>query len=215
MHIDAKSFFILVTTLAAGGAAGYVASEKRLLPPLEPRKEPQPVPPAPPAPLASMPAPAAVDAAPPPPPAPACDDTTGAPGDCPPLGLPTIEGGCGGYANFHCNEFKQAMKPRVAQTAVACLAKLNPQERCTPQRVNLCGHAALMSACPDAAGSTSEICREIVKSCAAAPIPPSPADCERTLAGMTTLGRERMLACVKKHCADKGLLFCEAVGDPN
>ncbi len=212
MHIDGKSFLMLVATLAAGGAAGYIASEKHLVPPLGP---PPPQPPAPPPPpTASAPPPptvsAIVDAAPPPP---ACDDSVGTPGDCPPLGLPTVEGGCGSYANFRCGEFKQSMKPRVAQAAVACLAKLGPAERCNAQRVNLCGHMALMNACSET--KTPDVCPRILEACAAAPIVPSIADCERTLSGMNATGRERMLACVKKHCADKGLLFCEAVADAN
>jgi hypothetical protein len=38
-------------------------------------------------------------------------------------------------------------------------------------------------------------------------------DCRATLAGMSPLGREKMGACMKTHCNDKGLLFCEAVLD--
>lgn len=223
MQIDVKTFFVLVTTLAAGGAGGWFASEKHLLPPLEPKKEPPPPPP---------PSAAPVDAGPPaptaPPPLPPCDDATGDAGACPAPGFPTIEGGCGSYATVRCGEFKQAMKPRVAEAAVACLAKLTPQERCDPKRVDLCGHEALEGACmePDMASyvgwdagppppdSVTAICAGILSSCASAPIPLSPADCQRTLAGMTRVGRERMQACLKKHCVDKGLLGCEAVANP-
>src|SRR5215472_8104381 len=77
MEIDAKSFFILVVTLGAGGVAGYVASEHHLLRPAPP--PPAPAPPPPPKETASAPAPA-----PPPPPAPTCDDMVGSPGTCPP-----------------------------------------------------------------------------------------------------------------------------------
>ena len=231
MQIDAKTFFILVTTLAAGGAGGYVASEKRLLPPLEPRKEPPAPPPAAPPP---PPPPVVVDAGPvaplAPPPLPPCDDGAGQAGDCPPPGFPTFEGGCGNYATTRCAEFKQAMKPRVAQAAVACLAKLTPQERCDPKRVDLCGHTALQNACiePDMASyvgwdagpappnSVTVACQALLATpgCAAASVPPSLVDCQRTLAGMTAAGREHMAACLKKHCATKGLLGCEAVAKP-
>jgi hypothetical protein len=242
MEIDAKSFFMLVATLAAGGAAGWYASEKHLLPPLEP-KAPSP----PPAPLASPPSAQAVIAAPdaaalpsasasasasatasasaPAPAVPPCDDTLGTSGDCPPPGLPTVEGGCGSFAATRCAEYKQSMKPRIATEAVACLARLTPQERCNPQRVNLCGHTALMNACPEpdvtsgvdagARASAAAMCRNLVATCAASAVTLSPIDCERTLAGMTPVGRDRTAACLKKHCFDKGLLFCEAAARPD
>jgi hypothetical protein len=211
VNIDGKTFLILVTTLAAGGGLGYLGSEKHILPPLEPKKEPPPPPP--PAPPPPPPPAATPDAAPVAPPAPVCDDTAGTPGDCPPLGLPTVEGGCGSFANFRCTEMKQAVKPRVAQAATTCLSKLTPGERCDAKRVNLCVHTALMSACPDTT-STTDTCKQIVQACASAAAPPSQADCERTLAGMNQAGRDRTIACVKKHCADRGFLWCEAVNEP-
>jgi len=224
LQIETKTFFILVATLAAGGGAGYLASEKHILPPLEPPK-PEPPKPEPPKPVAT----ASVTASAPPiattPAPPPCDDMTALVGDCPPPGLPTIEGGCGSFAAIRCGEFKQAMKPRVAASAVTCLQKLNAQERCDPKRVNLCGHMALMNACAEPEMSfdnkaappvgVTAICQGIVASCTAAPVVPSLVDCERTLAGMTAVGRERMVPCLKKHCFDKGLLHCEAVADPN
>jgi hypothetical protein len=230
MQIDAKSFFMLTATLAAGAAGGYVASEKHLLPPLEPKPEPPPpVASAPPAPTASAvpdaaaSAPAAASTPPPASAVPPCDDTTGTPGECPPLGLPTVEGGCGSYANVRCGEFKQAMKPRVAALAVACLARLTPQDRCNPQRVNLCGHTALMNACTEpevdagapSSASLMALCQGLVATCAASSVTLSAVDCQRTLAGMTPTGRERMNACLTKHCFDKGLLLCEAAAKPD
>jgi hypothetical protein len=205
MNIDAKSFFMLVATLAAGGGLGYIGSEKHILPPLEPKKDPPPPPPPAPPPPPSVTASV-------PPPAPVCDDANATPGDCPPLGLPTVEGGCGSFANFRCTEIKQGVKPRVAQYATTCLSKLTPAERCDAKRVNLCVHTALMTACPDT--TIADTCKQIVQSCSSAALPPSLADCERTLAGMNALGRERTLACVKKHCADRGFLWCEGVNEP-
>jgi hypothetical protein len=32
---------------------------------------------------------------------------------------------------------------------------------------------------------------------------------------MNATGRDRMQACMKKHCFDRGLLGCEAVANPN
>jgi hypothetical protein len=231
MEIDAKTFFILVATLAVGGAGGYVASEKHLLPPLEPKPEPAPIP----VPMPPVSVPLVVDAGPPPaatpsvivPPAPACDDMAGMPGDCPPPGFPAFEGGCGSFAATRCAEFKQGMKPKVATEAVACLAKLTPQDRCSAQRVNLCGHVALMNACPEpdsagadaaaaAATGVAALCKKIAATCSAASsVTISESDCERTLAGMTPVGRDRTAACLKKHCLDKGLLLCEEVAHPD
>ncbi|HTQ41247.1 MAG TPA: hypothetical protein VMI75_00725 [Polyangiaceae bacterium] len=221
MQIDAGSFFILAFTLAAGGVGGYYASEKHLFRP----PPPPPAAPPPPAPTVS----AATSAPPPPPPkpAPTCDDMVGSPGACPPPVWPAEEGmpGCGTLPTKRCEDFKQAMKPRVAERAVACLNALNQAQRCDPNRLELCGHTALMSACsiveplgPDGAGApsdsgTDEIathCASILHECEGVSSGPTMHDCRTTLAGMSVLGRDRMVACMKTHCTDKGLLFCEA-----
>jgi len=136
---------------------------------------------------------------------------------------PVDEGGCGGYATQRCGEYKKAMKPRVAALAVECLNKLRPDERCDRNRVNLCGHLALMQACPedDAAkpSALAPTCDAIVATCATATGPtatlastlgPTLADCRRTLVGLNEAGRAQAADCVKQHCTDKGLLFCEA-----
>lgn len=229
MNIDRGSFLILVSTLAIGAAGGYVTAEKRLFPALDkwrgrpPENPPLPEPPRPP--------PVVADAAPPPPPpppppaAPTCDDsfTTNAVGDCPPPGYPTIEGGCGSFANIRCGELKQSMKPKVAQTAVTCLNKLTPQERCDPMRVTLCAHLAFMNACPERepeadagaapAGSAAAMCQTIIAGCGASPIAPSMTECRQLLSGMNATGRERTRACMKNHCFDRGLVGCEAVAN--
>ena len=211
---------MLVATLAAGGGLGYIASEKNVVPHLDPTRNKPPEPPvtAEPAKSAAPTADAAPPAAstpPPPPPLPVCDDGVGTPGDCPPPGFPTAEGGCGSFAANRCAEFKQAMKPRVAQWAVECLNKLTPQERCDEKRVNLCGHLALMNACadrtPDAGESpAATTCLAIIGSCGPSPIAPSLAECRQVINAMTDVGRDRMVQCMKKHCFDRGILFCEA-----
>jgi hypothetical protein len=217
MNIDAGSFFILVGTLAAGGAAGYVASNKHLFE--------QPAPPAP-APSATASAPASV---PPPtkPASPPCDDSVGTPGTCPPPVYSADETGCGPLPTKRCDDFKQTLKPKVAERAVACLNAIQPAQRCDPLRLNLCGHLALMSACQEAedtdkeaadaaplpASSLTTACQAILQECAAATIGPTLRDCRATLAGMTELGRQKMVDCMKAHCGDKGLLHCETVID--
>ena len=214
MQIDTGSFFILAFTLAAGGVGGYYASEKHLI-------HPAPPPPAPPPPPPTVSAATIAPPPPPPKPAPTCDDMVGAPAACPPPVWPAEEGmgGCGMLPVKRCEDFKQAMKPRVAERAVACINALNQAQRCDPNRLELCGHTALMSACsiveppPEADAGPDEIathCTAILHGCEAVTPGPTMHDCRTTLAGMSVLGRDRMVACMKTHCNDKGLLFCEA-----
>jgi hypothetical protein len=175
--------------------------------------------------------------------APACDDTVGAPGDCPTAGLPNAsdEGLCGGTGSVaarRCKDFKSALKPKVAENAVACLNKLKGGEACDSARVALCGHEALMLACqemparnqsmvnsvnvasapPPEPAPTSAVasqCDAILKGCPGdAPLGVSLADCYRTLSGMNDVGRANMMTCMRTHCGDKGLLGCEAMPPP-
>jgi hypothetical protein len=225
VHVDRGSFLILVTTLAAGAAGGYFLSEKHLLPHFDEwGGKPPPKPEPPPAPAivdASVPEAAPEAAAPA---APACSDEVGTPGPCPPPGFPVFEGGCGSFANQRCGEFKQAMKPRVAQAAVECLNKLSAQERCDPVRVNLCGHVALMNACAEADPLIEEhepkagakpgalaTCKTIALSCGKTHVPPSIVECKQALSGLNDNGRGLMIECMKKHCVDRSILGCEAV----
>ena len=226
MNIDRGSFLLLVSTLAIGATGGYVAAERHLFPELDRWRgrapDPRPEPPSPPPPVAvADAAPPPVTAASVPPPAPAgpvCDDEVATVSECPPPGYPTVEGGCGSFANLRCGELKQAMKPKVASAAVTCVAKLTPQERCDPARVYLCGHLAFMNACPEPAAaidagarSVVSICQAIVEGCGASSIAPSTAECRQLLSGMTDVGRERTRACMKTHCFDRGLVGCEGV----
>lgn len=212
MNIEAGSFFVLVGTLAAGGAGGYVLAQKHVF------DGPQ-------APTERAPPPASAPLAPPAKPAaPACDDAAGVPGTCPAPGYSADETGCGGLPTKRCDDFKQAMKPKVAERAVACLNALSPAERCDPVRLNLCGHLSLMSACQETdeadidgadavAGSVTAICQTVLQECAATPFGPTLRDCRATLSGMSAVGRSKMVSCMKTHCADKGLLHCEAMLD--
>jgi hypothetical protein len=216
MRIDPSTFFILVGTLAAGGAGGFYASQKHLIGP------PPPPPPAPP-PAVTVYVPTAVSSAPAPRPSPSCDDAVGMPGACPAPGYSADETGCGALPTKRCNDFKQTMKPKVADHAVACLNALTPDERCDKMRLNLCGHLALTNACmapedetADASAegaSLAAACQAIHEECSGAALGPPMADCRATLSGMSEAGRKDMIACMKKHCSDKGLVGCEAVVD--
>jgi len=222
MRIDMASFFSLVGTLAAGGVGGYVASEHGVL-----KHAPAPEAEASSAPAAS----ATLNAAPIQVVAPACDDMIGSPASCPAPGYPAEEGGCGALPTKRCESFKQTMKPRVAERAVACLNALSSAERCDPNRLTLCGHLALMSACPSpdataapsgtgagAAGGAAvddaaAYCDTIQTECTGVAMGPSSRDCRATLSGMNIVGRDRMVQCLRTHCADRGLLGCEGAAD--
>jgi hypothetical protein len=209
MNVDKASFYATLAALAVGGAGGYYAGDQHLLRGPD-KTEPM---------GAAERQPPAAESVKPPAPAPACDDSIGAPAACPAPGYSADEGerGCM-LAAKRCADFKQSMKPRVAELAVACLDALTPAQRCDASRVAYCGHAALMAACNDVEPSTRSstaddvgtTCTAISAACGGAALAPSMRDCHATLAGLTTLGREQMASCMKAHCSDKGLLGCEA-----
>lgn len=171
-------------------------------------------------------------------PAPVCDDNQGVPEECPSVG-PSDEGICANLVLRRCQEFKVAFKPRLATLAVACLRALKPNERCDPARINQCGHAALMSACPEAAPAwkgqlvrtsgtdpgtvtikrdsmapvspVASACESILKGCGSQAPSPTLDDCRQTLTGLNDAGRAMMTECVSAHCTDRGLYGCEAV----
>jgi hypothetical protein len=147
------------------------------------------------------------------------------------------EGVCANVILKRCTDFKASFKPRVAQLAVACLRQLKANERCDAVRINQCGHAALMAACPEpmppskatlqpattttpasvtvaqdpkaAASPLVKSCEGLVKACGG-PLGPTPNDCRQTLSGMNETGRANTGECVLAHCTDRGLLGCEA-----
>jgi hypothetical protein len=213
MVIERSGFLLAAVALAGGGYVGWSMHESKTakqssaapMPTAEPAAKPETV-------IVVEHVPAL----------PACDDSVGTAEACPFVG-PSDEGLCSNIAAIRCNEFKLAFKPRVAQAAVACLRSLKGNELCDATRVNLCGHRALMAACPDpappaasdagmapAASAVALACENIVKSCASVPPGPTPADCRQTLSGMSDVGRATMTTCVTTHCADRGLLGCEA-----
>lgn len=226
MVIDRAGFLVMAGTLAAGAGAGWFVRDSKVH-----REHSDEVPAMHAAvPVATSAAPV-VAAQPVPPPAPICDDNVGAPGDCPAVG-PSDEGVCSNIAAKRCADFKSTFKPRVAQAAVSCLRQLKGNELCDPARVNLCGHSALMAACPDPtpvpsttsatnAGGATETsspvtlaCENILKSCANQALGPTLADCRQTLSGMSDFGRASMTTCLQTHCGDKGLLGCEGLKAP-
>src|SRR6187431_938547 len=209
MIIEKSGFLLMAGTLAAGGVGGWLAHDAKANRErttfVEPPTTAVPVVSASSAPVISQPVPTP----------PMCDDNVGTVEDCPAMG-PADEGVCTNFAAKRCAEFKSALKPKVAQAAVACVKNLQGNAACDPARVNLCGHSALMAACPEPAPDPTKAdavssplvsaCEAIAGSCAGQPLPPNPADCRQTLAGMTEFGRASMVQCMAKHCGDKGLL---------
>jgi hypothetical protein len=215
MVIERSGFLLAATALGAGAVGGWLMRDKSSATPTADTPPHASAMPAPPTIIV-------VDRTPPPPP---CDDNIGAVQDCPAVG-PSDEGICQ-IAAKRCIEYKLAFKPKVAQAAVACLARLKGNELCDPVRVNLCGHTALMAACPDPVAASGSIeagatptpsvvmasCESIIKSCGNEALPPTMADCRQTLSGMSDTGRANMMACVSTHCRDRALLGCEAKKD--
>jgi hypothetical protein len=213
MNIDKASFFLALGTLAAGGAGGWLVRDRNLLATQQPPTEPTAL-----GVTAAQPAAHAATSATTP--GPVCDDAIGAPAACPPAPYSADESGCAPVATRRCEEFKQSMKPRVAEHAVACLLALGPAQRCDANRVNLCGHEALRNACstseaPPAAATAATgddleaRCQAIVQACPSASV----RECRETLTGMNAVGRARVTSCMSAHCSDKGLLGCESAGD--
>jgi hypothetical protein len=236
MHVDKGGFLALTAALAGGGVVGYLVADRNA-PPKQVVDDAKPavVAPAPPTEEETKKAAAAKAkeerlAA-----LAKCDDSVGAAEECP-AGLPdsTGEGMCGeggSWAAKRCADFKAHFKPKVAQAAVACLRSLKGAEQCDKERVDLCGHQALMTACQEEMpteflGASSTVpasfekdaepltgvakqCDEIVKSCGQS-APASYAECMHTLSGMNETGRTAAASCMKLHCGDKGFIGCEA-----
>lgn len=223
MIIEKSGFLLMAGTLAAGGVGGWLAHDAKTNRDRQQFAEPPttalPV-------VASAPSVAVVSERIPA--LPVCDDSLGTAEDCPAMG-PADEAVCTNFAAKRCAEFKTAFKPKVAQAAVACLKTLKGNAACDPSRVNLCGHSALMAACPepipdptkaDATGAAAvsspvtTACESILRGCVGQPLVPTLADCRQTLSGMSDFGRASMVECMATHCGDKGLLGCEGVKKP-
>lgn len=234
MAIDRSNFLLVAGALAAGGIGGWAFREQGL------KREPTtPVVAEPIKPQPKLPeGPVSVAVVEPMSGAAVCDDSVGVAEECPSVG-PSDEGGCANTILKRCTDFKAAFKPKVAQAAVACLRQLKANERCDATRINACGHAALMAACPEpapapkatlqpASGTASatvtlaadpaapasplaKTCEGIVKACAGHALGPTVNDCKQTLAGMNDSGRASTADCVVAHCSDRGLLGCEGV----
>jgi hypothetical protein len=232
MVIDRSGFLLTAAALAGGGVAGWTLRDSRAI-------EREPVAVSQPAEKKAEPAATGIPVVDPKTvAAPACDDSVGVAEACPSIG-PSEEGVCANVIAKRCNDYKTSFKPKLAQAAVACLRGLQGNERCDATRINRCGHAALMSACPepepsaigsylgatattpasftltpDPAAKPSPLtaaCENLVKSAAGHALSPTLSDCRQTLQGMNDAGRASMLECMAAHAKTRGLLGCEAM----
>jgi len=221
MALEKSDIIFVAGALAAGGVAGGLAVDVKAQGERIPFDEPPTTAvPVAPLPLPTVASERALTPA-------SCDDSVGSVDDCPAT-VAADENVCTDFVARRCSEFKSAFKAKVAQAAVECLRNLAGDAACDPARVNLCGHRALMAACPEpipdpttsgatTSGATAILgvsvasaCERIIRGCAGQPRPPTLADCRRTLAGMSDFGRARIVECMAEHCVDEGLLGCEA-----
>jgi hypothetical protein len=116
----------------------------------------------------------------------ACRDDRGAAGTC------GVMKTCSGFPfpREKCEAYRKLFKPRVAQTALDCLAKLSDKQTCDACNAYRCGDLALKSACPDA--SVDAGCVQIVAKCSAV----SMSECRTYMAGLNATGRAKMVSCL-------------------
>jgi hypothetical protein len=116
----------------------------------------------------------------------ACADDKGAAPACAPLKA------CSGVAfpKMKCEAYRKYFKPRVAQAALDCLAKLSDKQACDSCNTYRCGDLALKTACADP--SADATCVQIARSCKAVSV----AECRVYLDGMNAAGRAKIAGCM-------------------
>jgi hypothetical protein len=119
-------------------------------------------------------------------PAAACRDDQGTVGSC------SVMKSCPGFAfpKQKCEAYRRLLKPKVAQKALDCLAKLAGTHACDACKAYRCGDVALKSACPDPSADTA--CAQITSKCGAV----SMSECRMYLSGLNAAGRAKMTSCL-------------------
>jgi hypothetical protein len=118
---------------------------------------------------------------------PPCTDSAGA---APACALPRCVSGDFPFSRDHCEDYRKFMKPKVAERAVQCLARLGAKGICDGCGIYRCGDQALKSACPDATADL--LCAQIAASCPSV----NRAQCAVYLSGMNTAGRAKVRTCL-------------------
>lgn len=133
-------------------------------------------------------------------PAAACKDDEGTAGSC------GVMKGCSGFAfpKQQCESYRKTFKPKVAQRALDCLARLTSKQVCDDAcNTYRCGDRALKTACPDPAADAP--CAQIVAKCRSV----SMSDCRTYLSGLNGAGRAQMVTCLtSKAGCEFGLFSC-------
>jgi len=129
----------------------------------------------------------------------ACQDDQGTAGSC------NVMKTCSGFAfpKQKCEAYRRLLKPKVAQKALDCLAKLTDKQTCDACNAYRCGDLALKLACPDTSADAS--CVQITTKCTSV----SMTECRTYLAGLNVAGRAKMVSClVAKSGCGFGIYSC-------
>jgi hypothetical protein len=129
------------------------------------------------------------------------DNSVGLPGDCSTLKAPGPSCESFSTTQSSCTTFKKALRPRVAQSAVACLLKAsNTKAVCDFNKASSCFKDAVAQGCIDPA--TVATCDPIVKNCGSKL---SAGTCERLLSAVTSKHTQAMVGCMNEGC---DVAFC-------
>jgi hypothetical protein len=125
----------------------------------------------------------------------ACNDLSGAPGDCRKADCRRTPFIC-----QHCEDYKAYFKPKIAERAVACVVAQSGAQLQDGCRTYQCGDEALGSACIDPLADPA--CWVVSRSCNA-----SMDECRALLSGMNDAGLQKIVACAMSGCR-YGLWSC-------
>lgn len=117
----------------------------------------------------------------------ACNEDQGTAGSC------NVMKSCPSFPfpRQKCEAYRRFLKPKVAQKALDCLAKLTTKQTCDDACTTYrCGDLAIKTACPDPAADAS--CTQIIAKCPSI----SMADCRVYLGGLNAAGRAKMVSCL-------------------
>ena len=133
-------------------------------------------------------------------PATGCKDDQGTAGGC------NVMKPCASFPfpRQKCETYRSFFKPKVAQKALDCLAKLTAKQTCDDACTTYrCGDLAIKSACPDP--SADAPCVQITQKCKSV----SMTDCRTYLAGLNAAGRAKMVSCLSgKSGCGFGIYSC-------
>jgi hypothetical protein len=104
------------------------------------------------------------------------------------------------FPQQRCATYKSNFAPKVAASAVSCMAALSSKQVCDGSQAYNCGKAALAQACPDP--TVGQLCAIAATSCKS-----TAADCTALLSGLNDQGKQQVAQCVAQGC-QAGLYSC-------